>query len=722
MLSPFLPLPLAGEGRGEGGYGLGWFSPSPLSSPRWGEEIVNGYFLINLPRNAFVDIAHRTDIHFARRGNGMKQIILGTAGHIDHGKTLLVTALTGIDTDRLKEEKERGITIELGFAYLDLPNGQRIGIVDVPGHERFVKHMVAGAGGIDIVALIIAADEGVMPQTREHLDICTLLGVKRGLVVLTKIDLVDQELKELSMEDIKDFTKGTFLEGSRIIPVSAVTGEGIEELILALEKLVEQVGERPSGGLFRLPIDRVFTIKGFGTVVTGTLVSGKVTIGEAVEILPKGLKAKVRGLQVHNEKVKQAVAGQRTAVNLQGIEKSSVERGEVLLHPGTVEQTDILDVEIIHLFHSSSPLKNGVTLRFHTGTSHRMAKILLLGTNELKPGDRGYAQIRLECPLVVLPNDRFVLRGSSLIQTIGGGVVLDAHPQRHRRFKGEIITQLEQLRRGDSSFILSFHIKKGGVRGLALRKLSGYANIPPTALSATVAELLSRQKAIEFDREAKQVIDGELYDHLKEKIVMALERYHAENPLKPGIPKEELKSKLPPEVDGKLFNDLLSGLMERKTLVQEKDKLRLSGHQVALQGRQRELEEEIKEIMHQGGLTPPSVKELCERLGASEKELKEILSLLSNQGKLIKLKEGIYFHRDPLNELRERLVSFLKERVKISTQDFKSLTGVSRKYTIPLAEYFDAIKVTIRVGDDRILRGNGRGQKNGGAKSSSGAV
>ena len=635
----------------------------------------------------------------------MKQVILGTAGHIDHGKTALVKALTGINTDRLKEEKERGITIELGFAYLDLPHGGRIGIVDVPGHERFVKHMVAGAGGIDLVALIVAADEGVMPQTREHLDICTLLGVKRGLVVLTKIDLVDQELKELAIEDIKEFTKGTFLEGAPIIPVSALTGEGLGELIAALEKLVEQIEERPSDGILRLPIDRVFTIKGFGTVVTGTLVSGKLTTGEAVEILPKGLKAKVRGLQVHNEKVKMAVAGQRTAVNLQGVEKSLVERGQVLLQPGTVEPTDIIDVEIVYLPHSPRPLKNGVMLRFHTGTSHQMAKILLLGTNELKPGQSGYAQIRLEGPLVVLPNDRFVLRGSSIIQTIGGGIVLDAHPQRHKRFKGEVITQLEQLKKGDPSFVLSFHIKKGGYRGLEVRKLAGYANIPPSTLSATLTELSSKQGVVKFDREAERVIDGELYSRLRDEMVMTLKRYHAENPLKVGIPKEELKTKLPSEVDAKLFNSLLSDLTEREILVQEKDKVRLSEHQISLQGRQRELEGKIEDIIHRSGLTPPSVKELVEQIGASEDEVKEILSLLTAQGRLVKLKDGIYFHSDPLKELKEKVVAFLKERGKISTQEFKSLTGASRKYTIPLAEYFDAIKVTIRVGDERVLRG-----------------
>ncbi len=638
----------------------------------------------------------------------MKQIILGTAGHIDHGKTALVRALTGIDTDRLKEEKERGITIELGFAYLDLPGGGRIGIVDVPGHERFVKHMVAGAGGIDIVALIIAADEGVMPQTREHLDICTLLGVQRGIVVLTKIDLVDQELRELAVEDIKDFTTGTFLEGAPIVPISAVTGEGIPELIAAIEQLVEEVEERASDGLFRLPVDRVFTMKGFGTVITGTLVSGRVKIGETVDILPTGITAKVRGLQVHGQKVEQAVAGQRTAVNLQGIEKSAIERGEVLLHPGTVEPTRLLDGEIIYLSHAPRPLRNGVMLSFHTGTSQQLAKIFLLGLNELKPGERGYAQMRLKGPVVALPHDRFVLRGSSQIQTIGGGIILDAHPHKHKRFKGDAVARLERLKGGDPASVLAFHIRKEGDRGLEVGKLTGYANLPPATLSTTMDKLLSSKRAIKFDREAERVIDGELYARLKNEMMKVLEAYHAANPLKPGIPKEELKSKLPPEVDVKLFNALLTDLLGGEDVAQEKDKVRLAGHRIALEGKQQELEGQIEGIMRQTGLSPPSVKELSEQFKAGEKEVQEILALLADAGTVVKLKGGVYFHQDPLQELRERLVVFLKEKDKISTQDFKALTGVSRKYVIPLAEYFDAIKVTVRVGDDRILRGEGK--------------
>jgi selenocysteine-specific elongation factor len=338
-----------------------------------------------------------------------------------------------------------------------------------------------------------------------------------------------------------------------------------------------------------------------------------------------------------------------------------------------------------------------------------MGKIFLLGANELKPGQRGYAQIRLQDAMVALPNDRFVLRGSSQIQTIGGGIILDAHPQRHKRFKGDVIAVLEQLKGAAPPFVLAFHIKKGGTRGMELRKLPGYTHITPAILAATMQELLSRKQVIKFDREGERVIDGGIYNQLKEEMVQALEKYHAENPLKPGMPKEELKSKLPPEVDGKLFNALLSDLMGSEAAVAEKDKVRLAGHHIALEGRQQALEEKIEGIMLRSGLTPPSTKELVEQLGTSEKEVQTILSLLINDGKVVKLKEGVYFHREPLDKLRGQLVTLLKEKGKITTQDFKSLTNASRKYTIPLAEYFDAIKVTVRVGDDRVLRGEGKG-------------
>jgi selenocysteine-specific elongation factor len=337
-----------------------------------------------------------------------------------------------------------------------------------------------------------------------------------------------------------------------------------------------------------------------------------------------------------------------------------------------------------------------------------LAKVLLLGGDELKPGERGYAQIRLKDRVVALPHDRFVLRSSSLIQTIGGGIILDAHPQRHRRFKGDVITLLEQLKAGDPSFALGFHIREGGVRGLEVHKLAGYANIPPSTLSKSLQELLTKKAVIKFDREAERVVDAGIYAQLKDEMITALEQYHAANPLKQGMPKEELKSKLPPQVDGKLFNSLVADLMADKAVVQEKDKVRLSGHHIALEGKQQELEEQIVGIMSKSGLSPPSVKELSAQLKVSEKEVEEILALLVNGGSLVKLKDGVHFHLDPLRKLGERLIAFLKEKGTITTQDFKTLTGVSRKYTIPLAEYFDAIKVTVRVGDERILRGEGK--------------
>ncbi len=377
----------------------------------------------------------------------MKHVILGTAGHIDHGKTALVKALTGVDTDRLKEEKERGITIELGFTFLDLPSGIRLGIIDVPGHEKFVKHMVAGVWGIDLVALIIAADEGVMPQTKEHLDICKLLKVKKGLIVLTKIDLVERELLELVREEVTDIVKDTFLKDAPILAVSSMTGEGIPQLISTLDHLSKEVEERPSDGLFRLPIDRVFVMKGFGTVVTGTMVSGKLSLAETVEILPSGFEGKVRNLQVYNRSVEEAVAGERAAVNLQGIETSAIERGDVLVHPKTLTPTQLLDVYLEYLPIAPRPLKHRTQQRFHIGTNSTTASIFLLDREELAPGEEGFAQLRLERSVVALPQDRFVIRGSGAIQTLGGGVVLDTHPIKHRRYSPPVMSDLDPPQR-----------------------------------------------------------------------------------------------------------------------------------------------------------------------------------------------------------------------------------------------------------------------------------
>ncbi|MGE5840291.1 MAG: selenocysteine-specific translation elongation factor [Deltaproteobacteria bacterium] len=383
----------------------------------------------------------------------MKQIILGTAGHIDHGKTSLVKAMTGIDTDRLKEEKERGITIELGFAHLELPSGQILGIVDVPGHEKFVKHMVAGATGVDLVALVIAADEGVMPQTREHLEICQLLKVKKGLVVLTKIDMVDQEWLDLVKEDVSNFLSETFLAGAPIAPVSSVTGQGIKELVAMLDSMVKEIPERETSGFFRLPVDRVFTMKGFGTVVTGTTISGLVRTGDEITVYPQGLVARIRGIQVHGREVEEVSAGLRTAINLQGVEKEQIERGNVVATKDSLRPTRMADVVLHHLKSSPRKLKNRAKVRFHTGTSEIISTVVLLDRDELNLGDTCFAEIRLEEPVAVLARDRYVLRSYSPVRAIAGGEILNAGPQKKKRFSEAALTELNVLNSGNLSEI-----------------------------------------------------------------------------------------------------------------------------------------------------------------------------------------------------------------------------------------------------------------------------
>ena len=401
----------------------------------------------------------------------MKQIILGTAGHIDHGKTSLIKALTGTDTDRLKEEKERGITIELGFAALDLPSGQHLGIVDVPGHEKFVKNMVAGATGIDIVVMVIAADEGVMPQTREHMEICTLLGVKHGMVAVTKIDMVDEEWLELALDDIRDFVRGTFLEDAPVSTVSSATQEGIPEFVKTLDELAAKIPERPHSDLFRLPIDRVFTIKGFGTVITGTLISGRVQVGSTIMIYPSGITSKVRGIQVHNEGAEEARAGMRTAINFQGLEKEAISRGEVLSRPNALEASYMVDVSLHYLASNKKPIKNRTRVRFHTGTSEVLGNLIVLDRNEIPPGEDTVVQLRLDTPVALVKDDRFVIRSYSPISTIGGGKVLNPIPLKHKRLRTDTVKDLKELGRREPEAIISFHVEGSGYRGGVLRTL-----------------------------------------------------------------------------------------------------------------------------------------------------------------------------------------------------------------------------------------------------------
>jgi selenocysteine-specific elongation factor len=632
----------------------------------------------------------------------MKQVILGTAGHIDHGKTSLIKALTGIDTDRLKEEKERGITIELGFAHLALPSGQLLGIVDVPGHEKFVKNMVAGATGIDLVALIIAADEGVMPQTKEHLEICQLLNIRHGLVVLTKIDMVEPDWLELVKEDVAGYLSETFLASAPMVEVSSVTGEGLEDLVKVLDTLVQEVPERDMGYFFRLPVDRVFTMKGFGTVITGTSISGRVHEGDEVTVYPQGLSSRIRGIQVHNREVNQVRAGLRTAINLQGVEKAQIQRGNIIAAKDSLRSTTMVDVSLELLPNAPRKLKNRTKARFHTGTSEIISTLILLDNDELKQGDSCFAQIRLEQPTAVLPHDRYVLRSYSPVRAIGGGEILNVLPMRKKRFSEAALDELKLLSQGDLTKTTEQFVYMRRFQGLEQGELPFLTNESKKSLDEVLKGLLSQRQIIQYDKERGTLIHSDFLGKAREEIVTLLTNYHKGFPLKVGFPKEELRSRSSCSNNQKLFNFILNQLVREGVIVREKEAIRLKGHRVTLAQDQQKVRHQIEEIYLKGGLEPPYFRQIKDRF--PENTASDILHVMLKEGLLIKVKEDLYFHRKAMEDLKSKLIHFLKEKEEISTPQFKEMTGVSRKYTIPLIEYFDWSQVTVRVGDNRVLR------------------
>src|SRR5262245_6724443 len=511
----------------------------------------------------------------------MKQVVMGTAGHIDHGKTQLIKALTGVDTDRLKEEKERGITIDLGFAHFTCDDGTEVGVIDVPGHERFVRNMLAGVGGIDLVMLVIAADEGVMPQTREHLAICQLLRIKDGLVALTKVDLVDEDWLALVIEDSREFLKGTFLESKPIVGVSAKTGQGLDALKAALGTLAARVPPKHVEGKFRLPIDRVFTIRGFGTVVTGTLFSGSIRVEDRVEIYRKGIQAKVRGLQVHNESVAEAVAGQRTAINLQGIEKVELARGDVLGRPGEFAPTFMLDAVLQHLPDAPRPLRHRSRLRLHLGTSEIMGRVILLDRDELAAGEQAYVQFRLEVPAIALPRDRFVIRSYSPVQTIGGGMLLDVHPAKHRRGEAGLASHFQLLAEGGPEKIFAHHLKQATHQGLRLAEFLPRTELSEPRLRQIVAALQRVGQIRAVNAEIGWCLHADAFITLTNALRSNLATYHRQNPLKPNISIEELRAKVR-GLGERVCLLALEQLRHQGDVVVERDRVRLATHQVAL--------------------------------------------------------------------------------------------------------------------------------------------
>ncbi len=632
----------------------------------------------------------------------MKRVILGTAGHIDHGKSQLVKALSGIDTDRLKEEKKRGISIELGFAFLELGDDIRLGIVDVPGHEKFVRQMVAGAGGIDIAALVVALDEGVMPQTVEHLDILRLLDVKTGLVVLTKSDLVDEELALLAEEDVRDAVKGTFLETAPFVKVSSKTGQGIEDLKQTLKNLASKLVDRPVHGLLRLPVDRVFTIKGHGTVVTGTLISGTISAGDDIEILPSEVRSAVRSLESHNKSENTAYPGERVAVNLRNVEQGDIHRGDVLTHPGDFKPSYILDVRLKALERAPVPLQNGKKVRLHHYTSEVEARIVLPNLDQLEPGKELITQLRTSAPIVPATGDHFVIRALSPSITLGGGTILNP---RALKLKARTAKSFLEEEREDDQDIVSSLVRGGAMAGISRNELLGLSGFSAKRLDKLLDSLRTTGKIIRYDESENRLIHANFFNLIKNRLLNRLTEFHKNQPLKTGISKQELRSIVPGS--DKLFKKLLNTLLHTKEIVDQGDTVRLASHEVRLKETEKDIKDELFRIILSGENAPPNLKDILASVKADQKQVKSLLSLLEKEGKVTKIREDMYFSTDFVNSIKLNLVIFIKKEGGITPSQFSEITKSSRKYNIPLLEYFDRERFTMRVGDQRVLRGSG---------------
>ncbi len=640
----------------------------------------------------------------------MQEIVLGTAGHVDHGKTSLVRALTNIDTDRLKEEKKRGITIELGFAFLDLPCGHRLGIVDVPGHEKFVKNMVAGVTGMDIVAFIVAADEGIMPQTREHFEICSLLGVSRGVVIITKKDMVEQEWLEMVEEEVRDFFQGSFLEEAPVVHVSSITGEGIDNVKNILDDMVSKHRFEEAFGPFRLPVDRVFAMKGFGSVVTGTSISGRIGLGEELQIYPSNRTAKVRGIQVHASSVDVVEAGHRTAINLQGIETHEIARGMVVAPPGALQPSYMLDCSLTYLSSNGKPLKHRARVRVHVGTAEVMGRVSLLDRDDLQPGVEAGVQLLLEEPVAVWPGDRYVIRSYSPVITIGGGSILGNVSLRKRKRLAEKdrkrnVEIFRILEKGTLEEQILLYLQESDTKGLLFDDLAIRLGVFGKQLKKILNEPLSTKKMVVVDSAAQRYLDRGVAEKVIASIVAILTEFHRKNPLQSGLSKEGLRSETGRKLDQKVFSYCLNELLKNNTVVQEESLVRLSSHQVALKADEKKLQRDLLQWYTDKGLATATIKETSDLFHEYPATLlKDVISLLLREEKLVKVSESLYYEKGVMEELQKKVIAFMEKEGEIDAPRFKEMTGLTRKFSIPILEYFDRIKLTYRVEDKRILR------------------
>ena len=630
-----------------------------------------------------------------------RHVIVGTAGHIDHGKSALVEALTGTHPDRLEEEKRRGITIDLGFAFLQLGD-TTLGFVDVPGHERFVRNMLAGAGGIDLVLLVVAADEGIKPQTHEHFDICRLLGITRGIVAISKADLADADTLGLVKLELEEFVRGSFLEGAPMVAVSARTGTGMDELKRHLSRVAESVPPRDLSAITRLPIDRAFAMKGFGTVVTGTLISGSLRAEQEVELLPAGRRSRVRGLHSGGQAVASAEAGQRTAVNLADITVSEVQRGIVLVSPGPFRATQRLDTRLT-LLPSSRPLKKRSRVHFHQGTAETVAEVVLITGPQLAPGDSALAQLKLDAPVFLLPGDRFIVRQFSPVVTIGGGVVLDALAPRHKQGDAGAVRFLEVLEKGSREDVLAA-LAGEAPGGLSLPEIVARTGWLEPAIRRDVLALANARKIRVISDEPLVISSSAHFAKLLEAIAREVEAYHKSNPLLPGIPKEELRGRAAAKIHPEIYRAALDELLATKRIAIKGDLVELAGRTIALSSEEAQAKERIAREFEAAGLTAPSVTEVLGKLPVDAHRAQKLMQILLREKTLVKVAEGLVFHHSAVEKLRGLLAAYKQQRgEKLPIAAFKEMAGISRKYAIPLLEYLDRERLTRRMGDERVI-------------------
>lgn len=628
----------------------------------------------------------------------MKNIIIGTAGHVDHGKTALIKALTGIETDRIKEEKKRGITIELGFAYLDLPDGEKAGIIDVPGHEKFVKNMLAGAGGIDLALLVVAADEGFMPQTREHLGILSLLNISEGIIVVTKKDMVDEDWLEIVCDEVRQEVQGTFLENAQIIPVSSYTGEGIEQLRQAIFTMIDQKTQIKNLDVpFRIPVDRIFSVEGFGTVITGTLIEGTMKVGDPVTVYPSRIESRIRNLQVHSQDVQEAYAGQRVAVNLAGLKKTDLNKGDVIAVPDSMHTTMMIDIHLTVLKDCDREIRNATRLHLYHGARDILCKIVLLDRDSVGAGESCYAQLRLEEEIAVKTGDRFVLRFYSPVETIGGGVILDSNPFKHKRNDAAVLESLKLKEGGSDREKISAALRDYSARFETLDFLQIQTGIPKEQFEQQINKLIKDKVA--FRVSDNVVIHTDCLNRLKDSAVKLLESYHKENPLREGMKKDEFRNKLIKYEDISVVDKITDSLVNRKVLKYVNNCVALADFEVQQDNNQQEIENAFL----QGGFSPESPDQIAARF-PKVKNFKQVLESLVNTGKLVRVEEKILLHADYYNKALTLAKEHVDQNGQITLAEMRDLMGASRKFAVAVLEYWDKRGITKKVGDARTFK------------------